>query len=209
MFDVFSLLPPSGWFETPYEEMTEIEICIRSGFRAGPDCDETEIRMVPQAGELMEACPYHRIVHLDRTEQFRVNSDCYETGEMVNASWFVLPPVMEWFYRRKDPRYRVLPPFLQGCAGGNEMPMELIYPKETRQVFIPRGLDGQLSRVVFEAAHRETGATIYWHLDDRYLGETSLIHQMEFLAPEGMHTLTLVDSHGNILEKRFEVVGEL
>jgi penicillin-binding protein 1C len=209
MFDVFSLLPPSGWFEIPYEEMTEIEICIRSGFRAGPDCDETEIRMVPQAGELMEACPYHLIVHLDGTEQFRVNSDCYETGEMVNASWFVLPPVMEWFYRRKDPRYRVLPPFLPGCAGGNEMPMELIYPKETRQVFIPRGLDGQLSRVVFEAAHRETGATIYWHLDDRYLGETSLIHQMEFLAPEGMHTLTLVDSHGNILEKRFEVVGEL
>jgi penicillin-binding protein 1C len=209
MFDVFGLLPPSGWFETPYEEMTEIEICIRSGFRAGPDCDETEIRMVPQAGELMEACPYHLIVHLDGTEQFRVNSDCYETGEMVNASWFVLPPVMEWFYRRKDPRYRVLPPFLPGCAGGNEMPMELIYPKETRQVFIPRGLDGQLSRVVFEAAHREAGATIYWHLDDRYLGETSLIHQMEFLAPEGMHTLTLVDSHGNILEKRFEVVGEL
>ena len=209
MFDVFGLLPSSGWFETPYEEMTEIEICVRSGFRAGPDCDETEIRMVPQAGELVGACPYHRIVHLDRTEQFRVNSDCYETGEMVNASWFVLPPVMEWFYRRKDPRYRVLPPFLPGCAGGNEMPMELIYPKETRQVFIPRGLDGQLSRVVFEAAHREAGATIYWHLDDRYLGETSLIHQMEFLAPEGMHTLTLVDSHGNILEKRFEVVGEL
>ncbi len=209
MFDLFSLLPSTGWFETPYEEMTEIELCVRSGFRAGPDCDETEIRMVPQAGELMEACPYHRIVHLDRTEQFRVNSSCYETGQMVNAPWFVLPPVMEWYYKRKDPRYRVLPPFLPGCADGNETPMELIYPKETRQVFIPRGLNGQLSRVVFEAAHREAGATIYWHLDDRYLGETSLIHQMEFLAPEGMHTLTLVDSHGNILEKRFEIVGDL
>jgi len=208
MFDVFSLLPSSAWFETPYEEMIEIEICDASGFRAGPDCHLTEIRLVPEAGEKMEVCPYHRIIHLDQDEQFRVHSDCYETGKMVNTSWFVLPPVMEWYHKRKDPRYQSLPPFLPGCGDGNEQPMELIYPKETRQVFIPRGLDGQLSRVVFEAAHRESGASIHWHLDDQYLGETSLIHQLEFLAPEGLHTLILVDSNGNILEKSFEVVGE-
>lgn len=208
MFDVFGLLPSSGWFETPYEEMTEIEVCIRSGFRAGPDCDLTEIRMVPEAGEQTEACPYHQLVHLDHTKQFRVNSSCYETGEMVNASWFVLPPVMEWYYKRNDARYRTLPPYLPGCEDGNENPMELIYPTDTRQIFIPRELDGSLSRVVFEVAHRESGATVYWHLDDRYLGETSLNHQMEFLAPEGIHTLTLVDSQGNILEKHFEMLGQ-
>jgi penicillin-binding protein 1C len=208
MFDVFSLLPFSGWFETPDEEMTEIEICRKSGFRAGPDCQETEIRVVPEAGKLVEACPYHRTVHLDQSGQFRVNSSCYETSQMVRAPWFVLPPVMEWYYKRRDPHYRVLPPFLPACADGNEAPMELIYPQQTRQVFIPRELDGQLSRLVFEAAHRESGTAIYWHLDDQYLGETSVIHQLEFLAPEGPHTLTLVDSHGNLLEKHFEVVGK-
>jgi penicillin-binding protein 1C len=208
MFDVFGLLPSSGWFEPQDEEMTEIEICKHSGFRAGPDCEETEIRVVPAAGELVGACPYHRIVHLDKSGQFRVNSSCYETSQMVRSSWFVLPPVMEWYYKRRDPHYQVLPPFLPACVDGNEAPMELIYPRETRQVFIPRGLDGQLSRLVFEAAHRESGTTIYWHLDDRFLGETSVIHQLEFLALEGPHTLTLVDSHGNFLEKQFEVVGE-
>ena len=206
MFDAFGLLPTTAWFEPPYGEMTDIEICTRSGFRAGPDCDEVEIRMVPEAGVKMEACPYHRIIHLDQQEQFRVHSDCYETDQMVNTSWFLLPPVMEWYYKKKDPYYNTLPPYRPGCEEGNEQPMEMIYPKETRQVFIPRGLDGQLSRVVFEAAHRKTGATIHWHLDNHYLGETSLIHQLEFLAPEGMHTLTLVDSDGNILEKHFEVV---
>ena len=44
-------------------------------------------------------------------------------------------------------------------------------------------------------AHRSSAVSIYWHLDDQHLGETSLIHQLEFLAPEG-----------NILEKAFEVV---
>jgi penicillin-binding protein 1C len=62
--------------------------------------------------------------------------------------------------------------------------------------------------VVFEVAHRETGVTIYWHLDDQYLGETTLIHQVELTALPGNHTLTLVDSRGNILEKQFEVVAQ-
>jgi len=208
MFDVFALLPASAWFEKPYDEMIDIEICAASGFRAGPDCEHTETRTVPEAGEKMEVCPYHRIIHLDQTGQFRVHSDCYETGKMVNTSWFVLPPVMEWYHKRRDPHYQSLPPFLPGCGEGNEQPMELIYPKETRQVFIPRGIDGRLSRVVFEAAHRDPGINIHWHLDNLYLGETSLIHQLEFLAPEGIHILTLVDSNGNILEKTFEVVGE-
>ncbi len=208
LFDVFALLPSSTWFETPYDEMTELEICTLSGFRAGPHCEQTEMQMVPGAGVRVEACPYHRIVHLDSRQQFRVHSECYETARMVNASWFVLPPVMEWYYRKQDPHYRTLPPYLPGCSPGNEEPMELIYRRETRQVFIPRDLDGRLSRVVFEAAHRDPSATIHWHLDDRYLGETSLIHQMELLAPEGYHTITLVDSEGNLLEKRIEVVGE-
>ncbi|MEN8156455.1 MAG: penicillin-binding protein 1C, partial [Bacteroidota bacterium] len=208
MFDAFGLLNTSAWFDPPYDEMAEIEICTTSGFRAGPDCDRTEIRMVPAAGVKMEACPYHRTIHLDRHKQFRVHSGCYETGQMVTASWFVLPPVMEWYYKKRDPHYHTLPPFLPGCAKGNDQPMEMIYPKETRQIFIPRGLDGTLSRVVFEAAHHKTGATIHWHLDETYLGETSLIHQVECMAPEGWHTLTLVDSDGNILEKRFEIVGE-
>ena len=208
MFDVFGLLPGTGWFEVPDEEMVEIEICTHSGFRAGPECKPTEIRMVPEAGVLVEACPYHRTIHLDQGGQFRVNSSCYETAQMKASAWFVLPPVMEWYYKKRNPRYRVLPPFMPGCEDGNESPMELIYPLETRQVFIPRGLDGQLSRVVFEAAHREPGTSIYWHLDEQYLGETSVIHQMELLAREGPHTLVLVDSHGNILEKHFEVAGD-
>ncbi len=208
MFDAFGLLHSTAWFEPPYEEMVDLEVCTLSGFRAGPDCEHSEIRMVPAAGVKMESCPYHQIIHLDSMEQFRVHSDCYETSGMVNVSWFVLPPVMEWYYKKKDPHYRTLPPHAPGCAHPDEQPMELIYPKETRQVFIPRGLDGRLSRVVFEVAHREAGATIHWHLDDRYLGETSLIHQLEFYAAAGLHTLTLVDSDGNFLEKQFEVVEQ-
>jgi penicillin-binding protein 1C len=209
MFDAFGLLPRTDWFEPPYGELTEMAVCSRSGYRAGPDCDETEVRTVPVTGLRLASCPYHRVVHLDEEGQFRVHSDCYPTDRMQNLSWFVLPPVMEWYYRRRDPHYRSLPPFARGCEPSGEPAMALIYPRETRQIFIPRELEGGLSRVVFEVAHRDAGTTIHWHLDERYLGETRLIHQMEIQAPEGPHTLTLVDAQGNILEKSFELVGEL
>ncbi|MEA1898971.1 MAG: penicillin-binding protein 1C [Bacteroidota bacterium] len=207
MFDAFNMLNTSGWFIQPYDEMLELDICVKSGFRAGPDCGDIITQMVPEAGTKMEACPYHRIVHLDRQRQFRVHSDCYEVDEMVNTSWFVLPPVMEWYYKKRNPQYQSLPRFSLECREGDEHPMEMIYPKKTRQVFIPRDLDGKLSRVVFDVAHRKPGVCIYWHLDDQYLGETIAIHQMEFIAQEGWHILTLVDIDGNILEKQFEIIG--
>ncbi len=206
MFDVFGLLPAAAWFGNPYDELVEIGICSRSGYRAGPDCDQLERRLVPVWGERGDICPYHRIIHLDENREFRVHSDCYQTSRMTSESWFILPPAMEWYYKRKNPYYRTLPPFDPGCEAEGEQVMELIYPKETGQIFIPRGLDGKLNRVVFEAAHRQPAASIYWHLDDRFLGETHLIHQMEFFAEEGNHTLTMVDSEGHILEKTFEIV---
>ena len=207
LFDAFNMLHTSGWFLQPCDEMVELEICRESGFRAGPDCEHIITRMVPGACTKMEACPYHRTVHLDRSKQFRVQSDCYKVSEMENTSWFVLPPVMEWYYKKQNPHYRTLPPLAAECRQGDEEPMEIISPKEVKQVFIPRDLDGSVSRLVFEVAHRRTGERIFWHLDNQYLGETVTIHQMEIIAPEGQHTLTLVDMEGNILEKQFEIVG--
>lgn len=207
MFDVFSMLNPSGWFSQPYDEMVELDICAISGYRAGPDCDNVIHQMVPQACTKMEACPYHKIVHLDNQGLYRVNSGCFEVDRMINISWFVLPPVMEYYYKKRNPQYRSLPPYMSGCGEMENLPMEMIYPKDTKQVFIPRDLDGTLSRVVFDVAHHDPEARIFWHLDNQYLGETKVIHQKELAAQEGWHTLTLVDVKGNVLEKQFEIVG--
>lgn len=208
MFGTFGLLPRTSWFSPPDELLTEIEICRQSGYRAGPDCPETDLILVPEAGERTMACPYHRIIHLDRSGQFRVNSDCYPVDRMQSSPWFVLPPVQEWYYRKKDPHYRTLPPWHAGCANSREVPMAMIYPEETRQLYVPRELDGQLSRIVLEAVHRDPLAVIHWHLDDHYLGQTEHHHQVEILPSGGEHVLTLVDSEGNFLEKLFEVLGE-
>ena len=206
LFDAFSLLPPSGWFSEPLDEMQEISVCSQSGFRAGPDCPDTRQLRVPLAGERADACPYHVRVHLDAQGRHRVNSSCYEVDMMKEASCFVLPPLMEWYYRNWQPSYRGLPPLAQGCVD-EEAPMELIYPRENAGVFIPRTLEGELSRVVFEVSHRKPGTGIHWHLDEQYLGTTRVIHQMELTAKEGMHSLVLVDENGYVLEKQIGVLS--
>jgi len=68
MFDLVSLLEPGAWFKTPDEELTMIRVCSKSGFRAGPDCPETVEIQACINGLRSEACPYHQIVHLNKSE---------------------------------------------------------------------------------------------------------------------------------------------
>ena len=86
--------------------------------------------------------------------------------------------------------------------------MQLIYPQHKTKIFVPKELDGTLSRTVFKVAHRTPDQTIFWHLNHEYLGKTATFHQLE-LAPEpGNHILTLVDESGNRLQRAFEIIGK-
>ncbi len=208
MFDVFALLTAVPWFEPPWDELSRVTVCHESGWRATPRCEHRDTLWVPRSCLHARACPWHRPVHLDSSGRYRVNSHCYLVPDMITRSWFVLPPVMEWYYKRVNPSYRPLPPFLPGCHEEQPRAMEMIYPRETRQIFIPRNLDGTLSSTVFEVAHRGSGHTIFWHLDGQYLGATREVHKMELQPSPGSHTLTLTDDEGNILVKRFEVAGK-
>ncbi len=208
MFQVFDLLPASSWFEQPFGEMHQIAVCRQSGHRAGRHCPDQDTLWVHQAGLNTEACPYHIQVHLNQEGNARVSSHCEDVDNMVSASWFVLPPAMEWYYRRRNPSYRTLPPYRGDCIthDGLEV-MEMIYPRENTAIFIPRQMDGTLGEAVFEVAHRQDHASIHWHLDGEYLGRTTHLHQMGLQPAEGFHTLTLVDDQGQVLVQEFEIAG--
>ncbi len=119
MFDVFSLLPAGEHFLPPYDDLEKVVVCHKSGHRAGSYCEEVDSIRVPLAGLKTEACPYHRLVHLDKNKQYRVNSNCYATNDMIHQNWFVLPPAMEWYYKSKNPSYKTLPPMRPGCTDEN------------------------------------------------------------------------------------------
>ncbi len=206
MFEIFGLLPSGKWFEEPADEMLPVAFCRESGFLPSPWCTDLDTLRVP-AGIHIGQCPWHRLIHLDKELHYRVTGDCYPVTDIQNLNWFILPPAMEYYYRRKHPEYKPLPPVMPGCETDDEV-MEFIYPREMDQIFIPRQLDGTPGEVVFELTHRDQLAEIHWFLDNRYAGKTTLFHQMSFRPSPGSHSLTVVDMAGNRLVKRFFMVDK-
>lgn len=211
LFDIFSLIHSlderdRDWFLTPYDDMEEIAVCSQSGFRSAAHCTLDTIH-VPLGSLKAKACPYHQLLHLDQEEAWQVNSSCYPVEQIVHKPWFVLPPLEAFYFKKKNPIYQEAPPLKPDCQGNEDQKiMQLIYPKYATRIYVPLDLDGQLSRTVFEVAHRQAEATIHWHIDQEYIQSTQHFHSMEVNPGVGKHTLTLVDEFGNRLEQKFEIL---
>lgn len=209
LFDVFGILPQkSPWFKEPFKEMKQVKVCKQSGYRASVNCPETDKIRAPINSEKTIQCPYHRIIHLDKTGTFRVANECEDVANMQHVPWFVLPPAMEYFYKTKSPSYKTLPPFKEGCFTYTGKAMEMIYPKNGTKIFVPVDLDSKQTAAVFEVAHRNPASTIFWHIDEAFVGSTQNIHQLGLNPPKGKHMLTLVDDNGESLSISFEVLSD-
>ena len=205
LFDIYSLLPDVPWFDQPYDELEEVTVCRQSGHKASAICDEVDTVYIPRTGIATAVCPYHRIVHLSQDGQYRVNSSCESVSRMQERSWFVLPPAQAYYYKNYHVEYQTLPPLKPGCEEDQSRQIAILYPEHQAVLYLPKGFSGEREKVVLRATHARSDATLYWHLDDVYLGETRQIHQMACLVEPGNHILTLLDEDGNRRSILFEV----
>ncbi|HRO44701.1 penicillin-binding protein 1C [Agriterribacter sp.] len=207
LFDIVRALPASPWFAEPALQYTNITVCRQTGFRANTDCTDIDtLKASPNAinGPL---CPYHTVIHLDADQQYRVTENCVSPSAMVHKSWLVLPPAMEWYYKRKHFDYQPVPPYKPGCAAwDSHKPMALIYPEPDAKIYVPREISGQKGRTVFTAAHQKPEAKIFWHLDDTYIGTTVHTHQMALDPNPGTHFVTIVDETGERITRQFVIL---
>ena len=185
-----------------------LAICKQSGHRAGQHCSDLDTIMVSSTCLPSKACPYHKIVHLDKNGKHRVHSECEHVHEMKQEVRFVLPPLVEKYYKSKHPHFQPLPPFRSDCETEEDHPLAIIYPKKGSKIFVPKTFHEVKSQTVFEATHREDNSTIFWHLDDQYLGQTTDIHQITIVPEPGKHVLTLIDQTGRSSTRKFNVVGK-
>jgi penicillin-binding protein 1C len=192
MFDILNLLPASDeWFEMPDRVGHDALPVMASADRPSvwaQVCTASGMlatpdcpaqeMLIPAAGLQSEPCPYHR------------------TGD------FVLTPAMEWFYRPHHPEYVGA----QSALPSQEI--EFIYPQSGTTLYLPRQLSGQVEGAVFRVAHHRSDATLWWHLDQTYVGETRFLHELRLAPSPGHHTLTVVDGDGNSTSIRFTVAGD-
>ena len=206
LFELFSLL---GGDTEQLEPMgVTHRICKHSGMAASRFCLNVEEEILPGYMVEKNQCTYHRMIHLNQEGTHQVNSSCYKVANMSDEPRFVLPPVQAWYYKRYHPNYKPLPPFLESCDQiDKKLAYQLIYPRNFTKVFIPLEQDGKKGSVVFEAAHTDRNATLYWHMDESYLGMTQGIHQLAINGEKGKHNLVLIDEFGNELKRSFEIIN--
>lgn len=205
LFDLFSRLPSSGWFDMPYDELVKVPVCRKSGCKAGVLCEPVDTAWIPASGNITPLCPYHRLVHLSEDERYRVNSSCEKIERIISVPWFVLPPAEEHYYRNYHTDYRPLPPVKPGCEQNPDRQFALIYPEQGMSLYLPKGFSGKREEFIFKAAHSRPDATLYWHIDRKYIGETTGDHQITCSPDPGKHLLTLIDDEGSRLLISFDV----
>ena len=203
LFDIFSYLPSSPWFERPTGVFVDAEICRQSGHLKGRFCEETDTVLILPAGLRTEACPYHHLVTLSADESHRIYENCANTEPTIQKSWFALPPVWEWYYKQHHPEYKPLPPFKAGCGEDSFQSMQFIYPPMNAHIKLPKQLDGSKGFITVELAHSNPNATIFWHLDDTYQTQTQDFHKISLQPAPGKHSLTAVDGEGNTVSTTF------
>ncbi|MEP6464718.1 MAG: penicillin-binding protein 1C [Parafilimonas sp.] len=206
MFDIFRTLPTSKWFDAPQYDFMYLPVCHQSGFKAGPYCTDVDTMLVSVHAQQAAVCPYHHIIHLDKTGKYRVTSNCESPSEMLHQSWFVLPPTIEYYYKQRHADYKSLPPFMNGCLNDKQSSFEIVYPQEGAKIFVPKEISGEKGRTVFNVTTGSDQTKLFWSIDNIYIGETENFHQMAVNPLPGKHTLTVVDENGESITRNFEIV---
>lgn len=209
MFEAFRLLPQqSEWWDTPYEAMTPKVTCRESGWIAGSLCNQTDTTFIVKSNHVPSVCQFHQSVATDFNHTFRHSPVCAEvSGESV--SWFTIPVEAETFYKRFHPEYKSVPDWHQACAGDHQQnSLAVLYPRPGTKIYVPKTITSERSKAVFTAVHTSDTASVYWHLDEKFVAKTKEHHQIALSPSPGKHVLVVQDENGGLIETPFEVLPE-
>lgn len=209
MFSLFNSLPTVPWFEMPNGNLTKAKICSESGYIATSNCNITQSQLIPTSSYNKANCTFHKIINLDSTGRFQVNSKCYSVMQMQKKSYLMMSPLQEYFYRKKHLEFIGPPPFLEGCFDENQTTnFDLIYPRNGFKIYLPINESNIKNDLILNATCNNINTSLFWYLDDIYLGETKRYHQMAVKPKWGKHKLIITDEKGKFLSTSFEIVDK-
>ena len=206
LFSVFNLLRTDSEFEIPYEQITETKICSISGMKSGNFCDHTSIELMPKNCENTERCIYHIKQMVTLNEAQSLSESCLKNKDWKFKNYLSLNPVEDWYYKKANPFYEKVPPIHSDCNTISRDLMQFIYPNASDKIKIPKEINGELGRCVFEIAHKNPNRKVYWHLDGKFLGVSQNEHTIECFTKPGNYMLVAVDETGNEISRDISII---
>lgn len=213
MFDIFSSLPKTTWPNEPSDDLEYVDTCAKSGYAAGVNCTEIKIQLKSKASPLGKPCPYCKAVSLTPDGLFQADAQdlsVEESGKYFGTlpkieKRFVLPPSLEFWYKKTNLNYKTLPPYVSWHKSMQGDELSIIFPEPNAIIIIPVEITGKKGATIMQAAARSKNEILYWDLDGNFLGFTKENHEMKVSPKPGIHILTVTDGNGNSRQRRFEV----
>lgn len=204
LFNEFTDRNKPMWFEEPSADLAEVTVCVSSGYRATDACPAAVKSRHPRCAETIAACPFHRRFLISKSTGFGVCSLCWDLGDTAWVTREIYPPALAAFYHAAGRVCGSVPRHNPSCPGVHgDASIEVLYPPPGVRLFVPRNSAGEYEKVVLRAAHGRKSATMFWYLDDRFLGETKEKHEMAVDLSAGDHELFVQDEEGNAGTAKF------
>lgn len=203
LFDLFNALPKSyQWFPKPAKGYQPIALCKASGYKAGSYCDETVMSNLPVSCSQVGLCPFHHALAVNQEESYRVNASVYDWQKIKQKNYFILPPVAAGYFKSWNPGFRMPPPWHPAIKDALH-DLKIIFPDRNKLLLFDNKTQMDIP---FRAMCQPKESTLYWHIDDQYIGATNTIHELKYALPPGKHVLKILDEYGNEQQTAFEVV---
>jgi penicillin-binding protein 1C len=201
MFSVFNYLQSDQWFYKPDGFFKPVDLCAVTGLLPNQSCP-TIASDLSEKATMNKTCTSHQVVYLNQAG-LQANRDCAD--QLTDSVWFQLDPVAGYFYKKQHPTYKGLPPFSADCGYQETKEIAIIYPTAETKLFLPKNFDGVQELLQLKATHANRETTLFWHLDQDYIGQTNTIHEINIAPKAGRHTLMVMDEKGNTASVRFVV----
>ena len=209
LFSLFNMLHNQEWFKKPFNDITALESCAETGFRASEFCINKKYIEAGVGSKNTLTCSFHKTIHLDSMARYVVNSTCYPVSAMKHKSFMVLTPLQEFFYKRKHLDFESVPQIMEGCLDeANQRNFDLVYPQNGFRIYLPLNEFGQRNDLILNATHNKVNAKLFWYLDKEFIGETSRFHQMGINPKYGKHEIQIIDENGKSVKAVFEIISK-
>ncbi|MBE9469529.1 MAG: penicillin-binding protein 1C [Bacteroidetes bacterium] len=208
LFDILNSLPHNNrikWFTKNEIDFKTIKVCKETGFLAGPYCDNTEMVYVPENMKPLKLCPYHKNIFVDKDEEYTVCSWCWEKG-FHEKHYLNYPVDVLYQLKKRGQTIENIPTHNPKCnKKQSSKPLSFIYPRNNARIWIPRDFNGKHQKLIARVAHKMSEKTVFWYIDDIYLGSTSDKHVKAIDINKGWHNLLVTDEDGYKDKIRFYV----
>ena len=187
LFKVFNIVDiNSKTFEKPADDLKEIEIDEKTGYRKFYDVESKKVSY-PKDAKLLRISPYYKKIFVDE-DDMEIDSRSSNFDKRKEKIVIEYPIEVSNYF------------FLNGVRENKNV--KIAYPVQNLSIFVPKDFDGY--KKVAMKLYNPNNEYVYWYLDEDYVGYSNEKEKF-FELDIGKHKLTIVTESGAREEVKFNI----